>query len=232
MGLLLIMATVLGLIAAVFLIIVSSIKQMQAVTKFVFGAVAIWMSLYFALLFFTSFTSKEKVLAFNEPKEFCGFYLDCHLHAAVTNVRQTKTIGEGANQKTAQGLFYVVTVKVFSDAKRAKLGLLMPRARVFDVTGKVFERSAEAEQALEATTGNPTTAFDKQLGPEGDYFTKEIVFDLPDDAKNPKLDLTEGYAIDRVIEFFLIGDEDSMFHKRVRFSLEPQNSNSNSSLQK
>lgn len=221
MGLLLIMATVLGLIAAVFLIIVSSIKQMQAVTKFVFGAVAIWMSLYFALLFFTSFTSKEKVLAFNEPKEFCGFYLDCHLHAAVTNVRQTKTIGEGTNQKRAQGMFYVVTVKVFSDAKRATLGLLMPRARVFDATGKVFERSAEAEQALEATTGN-ATAFDKRVGPQDDYFTKEIVFDLPDDAKSPKLDLTEGYAIDRVIEFFLIGDEDSMFHKRVRFSLEPQ----------
>jgi hypothetical protein len=214
MGVLLMLVTILGLMAAVFLIIASSIKQVYPLTKFIFGAAAIWLSIYFVLLFFTSFTSKEKTLALNEPKEFCGFYLDCHLHAVVTNVRQTKTV----NQKTAEGNFYIVTVKVFSNAKQATLGLTAPRVRVVDATGKTFERSTDAEQEL---AGN-SIKFDKQVGPQGDYFVKEIVFDLPNDMKNPKLEFTEGYAIDRVLEMFLIGDEDSMFHKPTRLSLEQQ----------
>jgi hypothetical protein len=48
---------------------------------------------------------------------------------------------------------------------------------------------------------------------------KTIVFDLPADAKDPLLDLTEGFGIDRAIESFLIGDEDSIFHKRTYFKL-------------
>jgi len=223
MGLLLMLATILGVIGAAVLIIGSSIKQVYALTKLVFGAVVVWFGLYFALLLYTSQTSKERTLNFNEPKAFCGFYLDCHLHAAVTDVKQIKTIGDGANQKTAQGIFYIVTVKVFSDAKRAELGLVTPRARVIDAEGKGFERETEAEKVLEIINSN-AVPFDKQLGPRGELFTKEIVFDLPSDVKNPKLDFTQGHVIDRVIELFLIGDEDSLFHKPVRFSLEPQKS--------
>jgi hypothetical protein len=48
---------------------------------------------------------------------------------------------------------------------------------------------------------------------------KTIVFDLPADAKDPLLDLTEGFGIDHAIETFLIGDEDSIFHKRTYFRL-------------
>lgn len=231
MSVLLMLATILVLVAAVFLIIISSIKQMQAITKFVFGAAAIWMSIYFALLFFTSLTGKEKVLTFNEPKTFCGFYLDCHLHVAVTNVRQTKTIGEGTNQKSAQGMFHIVSIRVFSNAKKATLNLITPIVRVVDEKGKVFERSTEAETILEIVTGN-SDSLETKIGPEGDSIISEVVFDLPADMENPKLEINEGFWMNRAAEYFLIGDEDSMFHKKVKFSLEPQNSNSNSSIQK
>jgi hypothetical protein len=44
---------------------------------------------------------------------------------------------------------------------------------------------------------------------------KEIVFDVPADAANAKLLITEGYGIDKTIEHVLIGDEDSIFHAQT-----------------
>ncbi len=61
--------------------------------NFVVGGVAIWFIFYAAMLFGFSYLSEEKLLALNEPKEYCGFYLDCHLHTSVTNVRTAKQIG-------------------------------------------------------------------------------------------------------------------------------------------
>jgi len=45
------------------------------------------------------------------------------------------------------------------------------------------------------------------------------VFDLPIDARSPRLDIREGYGIDHVIEALLVDDEDSVLHKRSYFSL-------------
>jgi hypothetical protein len=50
-------------------------------------------------------------------------------------------------------------------------------------------------------------------------FEKEIVFDLPPDVENPRLDIREGQGIERVIEAMLVDDEDSVFHKRAYFTL-------------
>ncbi len=51
-------------------------------------------------------------------------------------------------------------------------------------------------------------------------FEKEVVFDLPVDAKAPRLDMHDGHAL---IEKVLVGDEDSIFHKRNFFKLSEQN---------
>jgi hypothetical protein len=201
MGLPLMMLTILGLMAAVALLIYASIKRTGELMKFVAGSVIVWLSIYFALLLYTSFKSQERVLTWNEPKTFCGFYLDCHMHAAVTNVRQAKMIGEGANQKTTKGIFYIVTVKIFSDAKRATLRLTDPIVQVVDEKGKSFKRSGEAEKALEAITGK-AGSLDAQVGPVGDSFTREIVFDLPADVKNPRLEINEGFWVNRALELF------------------------------
>jgi hypothetical protein len=169
----------------------------------------VWFVLYAVLLFGSSLSSEEKTLGLGEPKEFCGFYLDCHMHASVSDVRTAKTIGD----KTAKGEFYIVTVKIFSDAKRVDLGLLAPKLFVIDADGKAYPRAEDAE--------NPEPPLDKKI-PAGGSFEKEIVFDLPADVKNPRLDVAEGIGIDKAIEAVLIGDEDSILHKRVRFGLEPQ----------
>jgi hypothetical protein len=214
MGVLLMLLTVGGLFVAAILLIVSFWKKIDWLKKFVFGGLAVWFVLYAILLFGSSLLSEEKNLGLNEPKEFCGFYLDCHMHASVSGVRKTKTIGD----KTAKGEFYIVKVKIFSDAKRVDLGLLAPKLFVIDENGKAYPRAEDAE--------NPEPPFDKTI-PAGGSLEKEIVFDLPADVKNARLDIAEGIGIDKVIEAVLIGDEDSILHKRTRFNLEAQTANLN-----
>lgn len=211
MGVLLILTTIGGLVIAAFLLVVAWLNESAWLKKFVLGGVAVWFAFYFAMLVGFSLFSREKTLAIGEAKEYCGFYLDCHMHTAVTAVRQTKTLGDF----TANGEFYIVTVKVFSDARRATLGMLTVDAHVIDAERKTYTRDIEAESQL------PTQPdFDQKVGPV-ESFEKEIVFDLPNYVQNPRLDMQEGYGIDHVIEAVLIGDEDSILHKRNYFALVP-----------
>jgi hypothetical protein len=205
MLLMLLSVGVIGL--AVFLLILSGLLRQGWLAKFTLAAVGVWFATYAALLLGVSLASEEKVLALNEPKEFCGFYFDCHMQTTVTDVRKTKTIGD----KTANGEFYIIRVKIFSDAKRARLGLHDPQFEVVDADDRKFSRMPSLE--------NPGSPFDQKVSPGGG-FEKEIVFDLPEDVRGARLDIAEGIGVDKVIESVLIGDEDSIFHKRTRFKLD------------
>lgn len=209
MGVLLMLATIGVVFVSAVLLIVAFWKKIDWLKKFVLGGAAVWVAFYIVLLLGSSLLSEEKMLGLNEPKPFCGFYLDCHMHASVSDVRKTKTIGD----KTAKGEFYIVKVRIFSDAKRVDLGLLAPKFFVIDENGKAYPRVEDAE--------NPEPPFDKKI-PAGGSFEKEVVFDLPADVKNARLDVAEGIGIDKAIELVLVGDEDSFLHKRRYFKLEPQ----------
>jgi hypothetical protein len=209
MGVLLMLLTIGGLFLAVLLMIVAGVTRQVWLAKFVFGAVGVWFGVYAVLLVTVSLLSEEKTLSLNEPKAFCGFYLDCHLHAAVTDVKKNKTFGN----KTAVGEFYVVRVKIFSDARRAELGLHAPEFEVVDAEGRRFKRLADLK--------NPEPSWDTKV-PAGGMFEKEAVFDLPENVSNPRLDIAEGNDMDKIFEIFLIGDEDSLWHKRSLFRLEPK----------
>ncbi|HVE58002.1 MAG TPA: DUF4352 domain-containing protein [Pyrinomonadaceae bacterium] len=212
MGAILLLMTIGGSVIAAILMVISFLKGISWLRTFVLGGVAVWYSFYIIIFLTSSVFSEEKTLALNEPKSFCGFYFDCHLHTAVTNVRRAKTLGD----KTASGEFYIVKVKVFSDAKREPLRLIGTEAKIIDAQKREYERDTEAEKFL-----GEQPAFEKQIAPT-ETFTKEIVFDIPADAKDPRLDLKDGYGIDHYIEAVLVGDEDSFFHKRTYFGLAEQ----------
>lgn len=218
MGVLLMLMTIGGLLTAVVLFIVAIFTKKRWLWNFVVGGVAVWFVFYAAMLFGFSLTSTEKVLAAGEAKEYCGFYLDCHMHAAVTDVRTAKTIGA----VSAKGTFYIANVKVFSDARNSavNLHLIEPKARVVLPNGDKIERNVEAEAQL--PTAN--VRLDQDIS-NSQIIQKEIVFDVPTDAVNPKLLITEGYGIDKTIEHVLVGDEDSIFHALTFFELREQNEN-------
>jgi Domain of unknown function (DUF4352) len=212
MGVLLMLMTIGGSLAAAVLLVIALATRKMWLRNFVLGSVAVWFGFYGLMLVGFSLTSKERVLGLNQPKEYCGFYLDCHMHTAVTDVRRAKTIGE----RTAKGEFYIVTVKVFSDAKREPLNLVETQAAVLDERGNVYARDMNAESAL-----GPQPEFETKIAP-AEMFTKQLVFDLPADIKTPRLDIRDGYGIDTAIEAVLVDDEDSILHKRNYFDLAQQ----------
>ncbi|MFQ5571274.1 MAG: DUF4352 domain-containing protein [Rhodothermales bacterium] len=176
-----------------------------------------WGALYLIVLFGTSLLSEEHVLHLNERKDFCGFYLDCHLGVSVEHVAQATYVGEGALQETATGMFYLITVRVDNDGVQADIPLLNPRATLHDARGRTYERALEAEKALAASEGT-SVAFARRL-PAGSSYTKTLVFDVPANVTSPTLLITKGVAVERFIELFLIGDEDSFLHRKTVFDV-------------
>ena len=160
---------------------------------------------YLSLLLAASLTSHEQDLGLNQEKDFCGFYLDCHLSLSVVNVAQTKT---------PSGVRHVITVKFRNNARPRSEGerpfVLKPYhpvAVVVDDEGRTYERFAGGGSPLV----QPVAA--------GNSYTAELVFDLPADVHHPRLAVTQGVRLERLIELFLIGDEDSLLHKRTTFRL-------------
>lgn len=173
---------------------------------------------YVVTLVGVSLASRRHVLAPGEIKRFCGVYLDCHLGVSVDEVRTAATVGEPGRLLRAQGTFHIVTLRVSSDAKRATLSPYGLTAVVVDERGRRFERSREAERALPGAGTDPPL---EQSVAAGESYTRTLVFDLPADATRPALSVTEQALPDVALEWFLIGDEDSILHQPTLLSLAP-----------
>lgn len=204
--------TILAVPTALFVTFIALLCRKAWLAKSMAGGLAIWLVLYAVLLFGSSLLSTEKVLAVNEPKEYCGFYIDCHLHAVVKKVEA----GDHSFQHKPKGKYLGVVVKVYSNANNPNIRfrLLEPEAVITDSQGNKFERVEAVEDDLYS---QPVWL---GAGIQGDEtLEKELVFDIPTTSTGLKLELTEGYGIDKYIEAVLIGDEDSVWHKHTYFDI-------------
>ncbi len=207
----------LGLVAGGALVLYAVRTDRMNLAKYV-GMFALgWAALYLVVLTGASLASQEKVLDLKERKAFCGFYLDCHLGVSVEEVQRVSHVGQDAEQVQADGVFYLITVRVNNDGVQARLPLRNPKATLIDAYGVTYTRSLAAEQALAEAEGMPM-AFARSVS-AGHSYTKTIIFDVPPGVRAPKLLVTQGVVVDRFIELFLIGDEDSLFHRKTVFAV-------------
>jgi hypothetical protein len=185
----------------------------------IFIALAAMSCVYGATVLAFSLASHERVLRAGERKYFCE--VDCHLAYSVTTVQTAKTLGSGEKQTTAAGTFYVVTLRTYFDegttsANRGN-GLLYPNLRmirIVDEQGRQISASLEGMRVLDAPAAK-LVPLDQSLRP-GDSYETTFVFDLPNDAKGPRLWLTDPLPVN----WLLIGHENSFLHKKVYFGLE------------
>jgi hypothetical protein len=160
------------------------------------------LALYAVLFLITSLTSRTRELKVGEEKHICE--VDCHLAYSVKGF-QTAKVWDG---KTAQGLFYIVTVRVRFDSNtiakwRPRDLPVYPNGRtvvLLDAQGRRFPA--------------PTAALDRQLVP-GQEYTTDFVFDVPADATQPRLELTSGDWPTH----FMIAHENAFLHGKVLFRL-------------
>jgi hypothetical protein len=206
-GILLLLLTVVAAFVATVGVIHALLREKRELLQAIGLGALIWAAAYAAILLTMSLTSRPRVLGLHEPKQFCGFYLDCHMGISVEAVDTAKTI--------AAGRLWVVTVSVSNSARRVPLRLHHACAVVTDGQGRRFVRDTAAEQQL---AGGTDASLDRQVEPGTSYMVR-LVFDLPVDAATPILAITEGYGIDHLIELVLAGDEDSLLHAKTSFRL-------------
>lgn len=151
---------------------------------------------YGALLGLVSLTSVERTLEPGARYSFCGFYLDCHLGVSIEGTR-TEAAPSG-------GLRYVVQVRFDSDAGAARLTVRNPTLRLTEASGRQYRPVSR----LTSVT----------LGP-GEAMRTEVVFETPGPLRSPRLLARQGPWIERLVEAFLVGDVDSILHKRVYLAI-------------
>ena len=147
--------------------------------------------------------------------------MDCHLAYRVESVSTAKTLGPAAKPAATRGTFYIVALKPGFDERTISSGRpkdmpLWPGPRavaLVDERGRVFGVAEEAQRAL-TQAGAAGTPLTRTLKP-GESYTTTLVFDLPDDARAPRLLLT---TLDAPT-YFLLGHENSFFHRKIYFQL-------------
>src|SRR5437868_4006899 len=124
---------VIALVGIVFLLVSRKVGLALAVVKWT----AVGLAVYFGVLVLASVTSADTVLGLNQEQRFCA--ADCDLAFSVTGVRTAQTLGDGSNQQKAQGLYYIVTVKMRSDAARVTMQFNDPlNIKVVDTNGTKY----------------------------------------------------------------------------------------------
>jgi hypothetical protein len=178
------------------------------------GLMLLMVGVYGGSLLTVSLISRERVLPRGADLRFCGFYFDCHMAVAVDSVERAAAVGAAR----ANGEFYVVSIRVSSNAIRETLRLMNPEYQVLDAAGRRYARSAAGEAAFTAQTG-AKAALVLPVPAGGEYHTA-VVFDLPADIQNPRLLVRDVGGPDLVLEGLLIGDEDSFLHKPTTLALQ------------
>lgn len=119
-----------------------------------------------------------------------------------TSVKRAKSIGEGAQQVNARGTFYIVEAQM--EAPWWGRFWWSPDA-VYVVTrdDRRIEHSPQGQRAIDALTGR-SSACHEILGAAE---TETIVFDLPDDAVQPRLVVRDTLGFEGFIGAMRLGHE-------------------------
>jgi len=122
---------------------------------------------------------------------------------SVLEVARQNSLGEGADLRTAEGNYFVVTIKVANHAVRVDYKFRNGAAILVDQAGREFHLSRDGQRALESTHGY-RDGCDGQI-PAGASCTTQVVFDLPADARPSHVRFSEGGGIGDLLDFVFYG---------------------------
>jgi len=149
-------------------------------------------------------TRPEKVIGFGEKIHRDDF------DYSVLNVEKLPTIGGRTQPATANGTFYVVTLKVENHAIRVNHQWDISMAYIEDQVGQAYRHSVEGQEAWDKACGIRNAALHNTS--PGVFETAEIVFELPQGVKNPCL---------KIWKDVLMGDAfDGIAYRKVKVPLD------------
>jgi hypothetical protein len=182
-------------------------------------------AVYLAALAVFSLAGGAREVEPGNAKYFCE--LDCHLAYSVQGARRVASLGAAR----ASGAFEVVTLKVWFDPRtispRRGDAPLTPNprdVRLVDAAGRSYAPSPAGMRALESAEG-AQTPLTRALRP-GESYTTSVVFEVPADVRRPELLLTEADPVTH----FLVGHENSLFHRSIPFRLADTSASANAAV--
>ncbi len=111
---------------------------------------------------------------------------DGDLAFTVQSIRSATTLRTSSfEEKTAQGIYYILTVQIKNNGKDTKT-INASDFKVTDSKGRNYDYSNDGQTAMEITNGGATSFFLQQIQPSLSV-TGKIVFDVPKDATGLKL---------------------------------------------
>jgi hypothetical protein len=161
-----------------------------AVTVAIVAAIGVALVAMLAVL-----NRKDQTVGLNQEIQYDDFAF------AVQGVRKANSLGSGESQTNAQGVYYVVTLKIANHAKRVDFTFKRASAILVDEAGREFHLSEKAQRALEST---PSDTCSGPI-PAGASCTTEFAFELPENAHVSLLRISEGGSIGDILDFVFYG---------------------------
>ena len=216
----LLLLTIMAIGGAAIIAFIAYRRNNPGVMRTFLGGAAILALAYAGGVIAASAASTEQNIETGDIKWFCGFYLDCHLGMSVERTEKLATLPTASGVVKPAGAFHVLTVRLHNSAKNPNIDMLLyrPDARVIDALGNEYRRSAAGEAAV--ADGVRPGALGVETKVTHTPVNATIVFDLPANIQQPRLQVSEGWVVDRILELGLIDDENSIFHRRSYFSID------------
>ncbi|GCE28996.1 hypothetical protein KDA_44800 [Dictyobacter alpinus] len=201
----LLILTVLGSIVAIFTSGYFLLRRRWQRARRILLVLAISLVLYTLVLLSVALLSPQRILAMHQNRCFDDWCISVERSIKQPSIGTTTT---------AHGTFYLVTVRVSSQARGITQRATDAQVYLLDAGGQRYDPDSNGQQALDATrqSGPP---LDTRLAPSGS-FTHIVVFDLPKSASALSLVVTHGLFP----EILIIGSEQSFLHKPTIFQLQ------------
>lgn len=164
------------------------------------------LAAYLGTVVAVSLLTPRRVLGLKEDQCFDDWCV------AVEEVRLSPAVGPPP-LLPAKGIFYVVELRVSSRALRRAQSAPDTTVYLLDNQGRTYHPSPEGQRAYEADHGE-AASLGARLQPGGSFHTVRV-FDLPGDARDVGLVVSHGEGPG----WFIIGDSQSLLHKRTMIRL-------------
>ncbi len=192
---------VLGCILALFVLGYSLLRRKWTRAKRTLLLLGSFLVMYAIVLLSVSLFSPQRVLAMHQNRCFDDWCL------SVEQVVQQPTVGTAPTVITARGEFYLVTMRISSQARGITQRALDAQVYLLDAKGQRYDLDSPGQQALDAS-GQGGLPLNSELAPSSS-FTRTVVFDLPRSSSELSLVVTHGLFPDILV----IGSDQSFLHK-------------------
>jgi Domain of unknown function (DUF4352) len=201
LGTLVFLASVVGALGVVIALLYLALTQRRRLIPILLIGSAVWIAAYSVLLVGASLLTPQHVIESRQERCFDEMCF------SVLQATTQPTVGNGEQTRTAQGLYYVVTVQLRNASQRTAQKPDHPAFFLDDGRGRHYLPSQAAQQTL-----GQQPVWDARLQP-GETQPRTLIFDAPaillQQSPLPRLGVTEGSWPTP----FIIGDENSPWHQ-------------------